>query len=299
MKNTHNLWKKMTSLLLFIAIIGGISAMMPKSHASETKTLQRSRSSEDTASVSDAKSVSVYINGEEMESRGRLIDDTTYMPLRAMSEEIDTPTIGFEDGIANVNSRQLSMSVQQGSHYITANGRILYYGKPNKNIEGRLYVPIRTLAKAYSLQVEWNDETKSVNLYGDPKGLRHASEFYNSDDLYWLSRIINAESAGESLLGKIAVGNVVINRKNHKSYPNSLYGVIFDKKYGTQFTPVASGTIYKTPSAESILAAKICLDGYTLNSEMIFFINPKIATNFWITQTRTHVMTIGNHKFYK
>ena len=67
MKNTHNLWKKMTSLLLFIAIIGGISAMMPKSHASETKTLQRSRSSEDTASVSDAKSVSVYINGEEME----------------------------------------------------------------------------------------------------------------------------------------------------------------------------------------------------------------------------------------
>ena len=245
------------------------------------------------------KEITVYINDSEMMSRGRLIEDTTYMPLRAMCEELDDCEIAWNDGIATVNSDTVKIIVQQGSNYIAANDRILYHDKMIRNLDGRIYVPIRSLAKAYSLTVEWDDLNKSVRLYGDPKGLKNGSEFYNSNDLYWLSRIIQAESGGEPLRGKIAVGNVVINRMNRPDYPNTIKDVIFDRKFGTQFTPVASGTIYNTPSYESILAAKICLDGYSLNNEMIFFLNPKIATNFWITNYRTYVMTIGNHKFYK
>jgi len=288
--------QKMLSLLLIFAIIGGITAMTPISakekEASET-TAYSKRQADDTIEVK------VYINDTDLQVSGRLIEETTYMPLRMMSESMEDSEIAWDDGIASVNSDTISLYAQQGSHYITANDRILYYGKPIRNIDGRIYVPIRVLAKAYSLSVEWDDHSKSVKLYGDPKGLKSGNEYYNSNDLYWLSRIIHAESGGEILKGKIAVGNVVINRKNHKSYPDSIYGVIFDKKYGTQFTPVASGSIYNMPSAESIIAAKICLDGFSLNNEMMFFINPKIATNFWITQTRAHVMTVGNHKFYK
>ena len=122
---------------------------------------------------------------------------------------------------------------------------------------------------------------------------------YSDNDLYWLSRIIHAEASGEPFEGKIAVGNVVLNRVKSKNYPNTVYGVIFDKKYGTQFSPVSYGTIYNTPSSDSIKAARKCLEGYSINSEMIFFINPDIATNFWIVKTREYVMTIGNHDFYK
>ena len=94
------------------------------------------------------------------------------------------------------------------------------------------------------------------------------------------------------------MGNVVLNRVRSSQYPNTVKGVIFDTKYGTQFSPVASGTIYNTPTASSIRAAKICLEGYSLSTKMIYFYNPKIATSSWIGRTRPYIMTIGNHKFY-
>ena len=243
--------------------------------------------------------VSLYINNEKVEVTNYLINDTTYVPLRAICEEIDDCQISWNNGIASINSTEVIMSVQQGSNYIEANDRIIYHEQPILNIDSRIYIPIRSIAKIYSLDVEWYGETKSVFLSGKPKGLQRGKDFYAEDDLYWLSRIIHAESSGEPLKGKIAVGNVIINRKNRSDYPNSIKGVIFDKKYGTQFTPVANGTIYNTPSSESIRAAKIVLDGYSVNNEMIFFINPKIASNFWITQNRTFIIRIGNHAFYK
>ena len=85
--------------------------------------------------------------------------------------------------------------------------------------------------------------------------LAPASKFYRPDEVLWLSRIIIAESRGESLLGQIAVGNVVLNRVKSRDFPNTIYGVIFDRKYGVQFTPVANGTIYNTPGYTETLAA--------------------------------------------
>ena len=46
-----------------------------------------------------------------------------------------------------------------------------------------------------------------------------------------MSRIIHAESGAEPFDGKIAVGNVVLNRVESKQYPNTIYGVIFDRPY--------------------------------------------------------------------
>ena len=125
-----------------------------------------------------------------------------------------------------------------------------------------------------------------------------ADEVYSSDDLYWLSRIISAESGAEPFRGKIAVGNVVMNRVKSPSYPNSIWGVIFDRKHGIQFTPAVTGTIYRTPTAESIVAAKACLEGYSISDTALFFLNPRIATNFWIVNNRPFEFSIGNHDFY-
>jgi N-acetylmuramoyl-L-alanine amidase len=134
---------------------------------------------------------------------------------------------------------------------------------------------------------------------GDSRRLKSAEQFYAEDAVYWLSRIISAEARGEDLRGKIAVGNVVLNRVRSTQFPNTIYGVIFDKKYGTQFAPTANGTIYNTPTADSIIAAKMCLEGYSLSSEILYFVNPQKAPNSWISKTRSHVFTVGNHAFYK
>ena len=91
---------------------------------------------------------------------------------------------------------------------------------------------------------------------------------------------------------------MVLNRVAHDAYPDTIYGVIFDRKHGTQFSPVSFGTIYQTPTASSVIAAKICLEGYSLSDTVLFFLNPRIATNNWIIKTRPYAFSIANHDFY-
>ena len=245
--------------------------------------------------------VRLYINGERMDADSYLIEDTTYTPLRAFFDETEDgqAVMDWNNGTAGVKTNALSLSARQGEHYLEVNDRILYHSKQIRNIDSRIYVPVRTIAKIYQFDVEWEGESQSVYLKGEPQVLASGENYYNETDLYWLSRIIQAESGGEPFAGKIAVGNVVMNRSRHSGYPDTIYDVVFDRKHGTQFSPVASGTIYNTPSAESVKAAKVCLEGFSFDEEMIFFLNPRIATNFWIVKNRTYVMSIGNHDFYK
>lgn len=100
------------------------------------------------------------------------------------------------------------------------------------------------------------------------------------------------------MAGKLAVGSVVMNRVASSEYPSTVYGVVFDRRGGVQFTPVANGEIYRTPDAESIEAAKRCLDGERVSESILFFINADIASSFWISENRQYVMTVGNHDFY-
>ena len=75
-------------------------------------------------------------------------------------------------------------------------------------------------------------------------------------------------------------------------------GLIFDKKYGVQFTPTLDGAIYDDPTTSSIIAAKRALLGEDISKNSLYFLNPKTAQNTWIIKNRTFLMTIGNHDFY-
>ena len=68
--------------------------------------------------------------------------------------------------------------------------------------------------------------------------------------MMWLSRILYAEANTEPLAGKIAVGNVIMNRVKSPEFPDTIYSVIFDRKYGVQFTPVANGSVYNNANEE-------------------------------------------------
>ena len=134
--------------------------------------------------------------------------------------------------------------------------------------------------------------------YAQAKKMVKADSAYDYEDLYWLARIISAEAKGESFTGQIGVGTVVLNRVRSTEFPNTVKGVVFDRKYGTQFTPVANGTVYNTPTNSAVVAAKMCLDGYTLSNSVLYFVNPSIATSSWIQNHRKYAFRIGNHEFY-
>jgi len=251
---------------------------------------------------SGAVPVRMTLDGREvLTNEAVIIRSVTYVPLRSFSELVGADSISWNarTATATVKKGATTISVADGYYYIVASGRYFYTVEPILNINNRLFVPIRPLAKAFCIDVTWDGASRTVALRSTGKTLASASSYYDSDDLYWLSRIISAESAGESLYGQIAVGNVVLNRVASRQFPNTIYGVIFDRVGGTQFSPVAMGTIYRAPAVSSVIAAKICLEGYSISDEILFFMNPRIATSNWISKNRPFAFRIGNHDFYK
>ncbi len=249
-----------------------------------------------------SKETPVLLNGVEvLEGECVRIDGVTYVPLRNFSNLFGNCTVTWDGrtNTATVKTEDLILIAHTGNYYIYANGHYLYTVGQVLNLGGYLYVPIRPMALAFDAELEWNGKENQVELTRSRGTGAVTWASYDANEVYWLSRIISAEAAGEPFLGQIAVGNVVMNRVAHPSYPNTVYGVIFDRKHGTQFSPVSMGTIYNTPSESSVIAAKICLEGYTLSDEILFFFNPRIATSNWISKNRPYAFTIANHDFYK
>ncbi len=245
--------------------------------------------------------VKITLDGERvLDGQAAIINSVTYVPVRALAELLGAQSISWNQKTqtATVKKDNLPIYITSGALYVGTNGRYFFTVEKILNIGGRLFVPIRPYAKALGATVDWNSDSRTVVLRSGASRPVSAEKFYNSTDLYWLARIISAEAAGEPLEGQIAVGNVVLNRKNHSAYPNSIYGVIFDRRGGTQFSPVSMGTIYNTPSQSSIIAAKICLEGYSIDTDILFFMNPRISTSNWISKNRPFAFTIANHDFY-
>jgi len=246
-----------------------------------------------------ANAVSLLVNNTTLTTNVSLYNSITYVPLRATSLLLyPEANVSWENNTAIVRGSALALTARPGDCYIDANGRKLFAKDSVRVVNGVTLVPVRVLAKAMGATVAWNASTQKVSLSSGSNTIQAGDQYYDSTSLYWLSRIINAESNGESLTGKIAVGNVILNRVASPNFPDYIHDVIFDDVGGVQFTPVANGTINNSPSDESILAAKLCLDGASVVGNSLFFLNPTIATSSWITRTRAYVATIGNHKFY-
>ena len=125
--------------------------------------------------------------------------------------------------------------------------------------------------------------------------IEDGESFYNSHEIYWLSRIIYAEANGQPFDGMIGVGNVVLNRIASSRFPNTVKDVVFEPG---QFTPVDNGSIYNTPSSEAVRAAQLCLEGVNTVGKSLFFLNPSIADASWFNSALTYYTTIGGHAFY-
>ncbi len=251
--------------------------------------------------VSASGGVQVYIGDNQFTGQVQVKDGTTYVGIRKFATSMSADakvSYDYSTRTLTVKSSKLTLSCTDGSNYIIANGRYLYFDKPIYMRSGTMYAPILLLYKAFDAKISWNSDIHGFKVTKGSGGILSGDKFYKADEVYWLARIISAESRGEPLIGKIAVGNVILNRVRSKSYPNTIYGVIFDRKYGVQFSPVSNGTIYNTPTSESIIASKICLEGYSVSDKILYFVNPKKAPNSWISKNGTLFTTIGNHAFY-
>ena len=116
---------------------------------------------------------------------------------------------------------------------------------------------------------------------------------YDSADYQLLARIISAEARGESYLGQVAVGAVVMNRVEHPSFPDTIAGVVYQRG---AFSCLDDGQFYEDIADSAYKAATDVLNGLDPSGGAIYYYNPKTATNKWI-RSRPVIATIGNHIF--
>lgn len=218
-------------------------------------------------------------------------ENTTFVPLRGVVQALlPDAAVRWSGGQAVVEAKALTLTAQPGDNALVYNGSRVELSQSVRLENGRTLVPIRPLAGLLGLDVNWDPATGEVALTTpqDPY-----------DELYWLSRIISAESQGECWEGKLAVGNVVLNRVASPDFPDTIYGVIFDDRWGGQFEPVRNGTVYQEPTPESVQAAMACLEGASVVGDCLYFLAPELTDNHWIMDSRPYFTTIGAHWFYE
>lgn len=251
-----------------------------------------------------AANTSLVVDGNPYGGSLYITEGRIYVPLRDLCEglgytvEWDSSTYS---AIVSSDSTRAVFPCNNGS---------LIYGSS-------LYTHVRTLAATLGAGVDWNGSTSTATLdFGKgsaPESSQDApasgsndliasdenvTSSYTEDELYWLARIVFAEARGESMEGKIAVANTILERVESDEFPDTIYGVIFDDKYCVQYEPVSNGTIYNTPDEDSYEAARRALEGENAVENCLYFFNPAKATSTWIAENRTYVTTIGNHVFY-
>ena len=223
-------------------------------------------------------------------------EGTPYVTLAALCQAADGYTLSWNGTAAALTAEDLELTATPGALYVEVNGRALYVEHGVQVRDGRIALPLEVLAEA---GWAWSVDSQAAPSTSSQVSWRPAaSASYPAEDLYWLSRIISAESRGEPLLGQIAVGNVILNRVESSQYPDTVEGVVFDTKYGVQFQPVSNGTIYDAPASSSLVAAKLCLEGTDVVCESLYFFSPALSAGRWIVSNATYYTTIGGHQFY-
>lgn len=224
---------------------------------------------------------------------------TTYVSLAGMAKALDETATAVWDGSKNtvtVTTQMLTMTAHLGDQYVVANGRYLYVKDRVSQNNGTMMVPLSIVTKAFDAKLTWDASSGKIHVQRGSGALASASAFYNQDDLFWLSRVIFAESGNQSLDGKIAVGKVVLNRVASPIFPNTIHGVLAQKN---QFSTYKGGKLAnRTPNESSVIAAKLVMDGASVEIvENALWFDAKCSSS-WAARNRTCLAVIGGHKFY-
>ena len=112
----------------------------------------------------------------------------------------------------------------------------------------------------------------------------------STEELKLLANIIYCEAGSESYIGKVAVGNVIMNRVKSASQPNTITEVVYAKG---QFSPVRNGSLQRALSSDKADAA--C---YQAAIEALAGAQPVGGKLFFRRNNGRSGQVIGHHVFY-
>lgn len=246
--------------------------------------------------------IPVYIDGLLMDRAYRK-EGTLYLSPDAVCAWLEIPCTWQGDETAFTLSLQGTDFVGDAAkEYLSGNGRYFYAPEGWFTAGGQLYLPCDLLCRMLCLDASLAGdgsrlELSTLNARVIPGGEGYYELNYPSEDLFWLTQIIYAESWQQPLAGQIGVGNVVLNRVASSDFPSTIFDVIFDMEHNIQFEPITNGSVYATPDEQSRIAACLCLDGYNTVGDSLYFVNPAYGSG-WFDASLDLTVTIGGHNFY-
>lgn len=225
--------------------------------------------------------ISISINDQYVmtDANPLISEDYVYVPLRTVTQALGVLDITWheEDQSVSILDNDKEIVFFLDSTKVLINGEEKQMSSKPIIDNNRTLVPIRFISENLGFDVFWNEATYTVDITKDdviiPEELK-IDRGYTDEDLYWLSKIVEVEARGLSFQGKLAVANVVVNRRDSSAYPSTIYEVIYDKAYVVQFPPAHKSTFTSVqPSRESIISAKMALEGYNNAVDCFFFNN--------------------------
>ena len=191
--------------------------------------------------------------------------------------------------------RQIQTKLKRWGYY---NGSVdgIYGSKSVDGIYGsKTLSAVKSFQKKNGLTVDGIAGTKTLNAMGITSGSNSGGTTSNSSNVNLLAHLIYGEARGESYIGQVAVGAVIMNRVRSSLFPNTIAGVIYQKG---AFDAVSDGQINMSPDNSAKKAAQDAINGWDPSYGAIYYFNPATATNKWIW-SRPVTVIIGKHRFCK
>ena len=295
--------KTICCLLLTLLLLGCTSK-----EEAELETVKKSWSAADVklpqrSESSKYEQVMLYFDGL-LADKAIVKDSKIYVSPESISDYygLDLTCI-IEADTFYLQGMGLQMTGEIDKEYMIANNRYLY--TPNGYLvdNDTLYLPEHAIEKVFGIKLTAYGEPMQLEISSQlPSIIKGGANYYeinfNTEALFWLPRIIYAETRDQPMAGLIGVGNVVCNRVNHELFPDTVFEVIFDNEYAVQFTPAATGAVMGEPDERSVVAAYLCLEGYNTVGESLYFVNPDKGKSRWFEEKLQFVCSIGDHDFY-
>lgn len=229
--------------------------------------------------------------------------DKKFLRRRVLSLLLAVVLLGSIGTIAAVQSGDDSVSTlskmgSRGDEVRRIQQKLKSMGYYTGSVDGIYGTQTQSAVKKFQrdngLTVDGIAGPKTLSYLGITSGGSGSGQ-YNSNDVYLLAKVIAAEARGESYVGQVAVGAVVLNRVEHSSFPDSIAGVVYQPG---AFSCVNDSNWSVAPTAESQKAARDAINGWDPSGGAIYYYNPAKTSNQWI-RSRPVIVTIGSHLFCK
>ena len=143
---------------------------------------------------------------------------------------------------------------------------------------------------AAEAQAKAAEEAARLEAEAQQAALAAQTAAISAEELKLLANIIYCEAGSESYVGKVAVGNVIMNRVKSASQPNTITEVVYAKG---QFSPVRNGSLQRALSSDQADAA--C---YQAAIEALAGAQPVGGKLFFRRNNGRSGQVIGHHVFY-